>query len=350
MIVSQQPAAIHTAFNPVIVKLAQAAAQPIATIKIAFGNHDVLPSNFITKSREFFNGSASIDLSALIKRQFTNEVTVIDNVITDKSLALDYSVFDNAGVLLFKATALNAVSQLGVTPSLVSKRGSFLTEFNKLKRYENYELNVSCLAFETGSTYIIENGESVAITNQTHFSVGVEGSVDISNSEVDYLTDNEGEVITTNAGIPITTNSSGDSIQKYIEVENECTPINPFYIRWINQSGGRDYWMFARQIINTNVENIETYNQVITEQGNSATQLLSVSGVEKIQVSSIQLTPNEYKYLSKIPFSPKIEWFNEELQQWFIIIIDKGELSNDTSAALKSVEFIFKLPEMQLQF
>jgi hypothetical protein len=352
MIVNQHPAAIHTAFNPVIVSVTKEGSEPNAIIKIAFGNHDVLPFNFVTKSSEYFNNTALIDLSPILKREFNDSKSVTDRIITDNELFIQYSAFSESGVLLFKAVALNAVSQLGVSSDFTTKRGFFLTDLTKLKKYEGYELVVSCLGFDAGITYILEQGEVIAQTTNPHFSLEVTGSIEIGNSDSDiFIKTNSGETITTNSGDPITINTD-DSIQRIINVENECVPVNPFYIRWINQKGGREHWMFTRQITNSNVENIETYNPVVINQelANTASNLLSVRGAEKIQVSAIQLTPNEFKCLSKIPFSPKIEWWNEELQKWMLLIIDKSELSNDSVSVLKSVEFTFRLPELQLQF
>jgi hypothetical protein len=124
-------------------------------------------------------------------------------------------------------------------------------------------------------------------------------------------------------------------------------------VKWVNQQGGIDYWMFSRrQLFKREVSNVEIFSPVVTdsETAKGFSQILGVDGIEKVTVGAENITSNEYESISKLIYSPKIEWFNEKLQKWQTLIIDKGDNDNDTKATLKELDFTFKLPDPQLQF
>jgi len=137
-------------------------------------------------------------------------------------------------------------------------------------------------------------------------------------------------------------------------IENPILPENPFYIRWINRQGGRDYWMFGyRQFLTKSIANQQTFKPVVINQltAKSFTEIVSLESVEKVKVGVQGLSKNEFDCISNLVYSPLIEWFNESTQSWQRIFVDgDGSSDNDTHNILKEIEFTFLLPTPQLQF
>lgn len=354
----QYPPAIHTAFNPIIVKFAVADVETEAIIKIAFGDHDTLPFSFITKSREYFNGIVIFDLRNLIKSAFIDAQNAIGSIVVDDLLSIVYSVFDGyTGTLLFKSLALNSVVQIGQSSDKTNLRGKFLTSFDRILFYPGYERNVSCLAFETGGTYVRFNGDAFTNTTQKHFNVAISGqySIELSNNDTDpYLRDNEGRQIITNAFLPIEVANVPDGFIQNSKDVTDGSYSSPFYVKWINQQGGWDYWMFShRQYITKTVINPQTFNPFVQDQQTTKgfTELVTQDAVEKIKVGASSMSENEFKCVSKLIYSPLIQWFNEDTRLWSTILIDgDGASEDDTRSPLKWIELSFILPTPQLQF
>lgn len=359
MVITQHPAELHTVFNPCIIK-ATKGAEIKAKIFVAFGIYAALPATYVTVEREYFNNEAYFDIQRILRNGIGSGITAIAGspCWIDKQFFVEYTVFDNLNALVYSATAINAVSQLQESSSLTDRRGHFMTRFDKLKRYTGYPIKVVAFSFRTGSTYIRFDGDAFAQVTANVFVLPIAAthySVEIGNQNYDcFLRDNQGRVIEDNFGNGISwTDVDSDYKQFILPIDNPIMPENPFYVRWINQQGGIDYWMFSyRQYFTRSVTNIKTINPVVTDQQTAKgfTELLSVDGVEKVKVGAQGLTANEYDCISKLIYSPQIEWFNEVAQSWQTLIIDKGENENDAHNILNELEFTFILPTPQLQF
>lgn len=281
----------------------------------------------------------------------------------DTQFFVEYTVFDNLNALVYSATAVNAVAQLQESSSLTDKRGHFMTKFDKLKRYTDYPLEIVAVSFRNGDTFIRFDGyefaqDDFAQVNANVFVLPITAehySIEIGNQNYDcYLRDNQGRVISDNYGNGITwTDVDSDYKQFILPIDNPCTPENPFYVKWKNQQGGFDYWMFGyRQFKTRSVSNIQTFNPVVTDTEflSGITQTISAEGIESVKVGATSLTANEYECISRLIYSPDIQWWNEASQNWVSLIIDKGENEDDTNETLKELVFTFLLPTPQLQF
>jgi hypothetical protein len=356
MNVTSYPTRIHTAFNPILVKCTPTNSETKAVLKIAKGHYDTLPTDFITIEREYFNAETTFDLSSKIKKLFDNTVSR-SSTIDNNNLKVYYSVFNGlTDSLIYKGTALNAVVQVGRSTDLTQYLGYFLTKFNSLRFYEGYPQDIYALGYEGIETFVMYGGDTLTSTLLSHFGVPLHctDSIELSTSEDDiYLRNNAGQIIYNNLGEPITIYTVGDGMQRGLPVECLCVPKSPFYVRWINDMGGVDYWMFnKRQIIQSNIKNIDTYKPVWTnnETTTETDKILGIETEDMVKVGSENLNANDYEVIYKLPYSPKIEYYDKALNKWFTMVIDKFDHENDTSAALKDIEFTFKLPEKQLQF
>jgi len=359
MTITQHPEELHTLFNPCIIK-ATKGIEAKAKIFIAFGIHTVLPATYVTVEREYFNDEVYFDIRRILRNGIGYGITpIVDSPCwIDKQHFVEYTVFDNLNALVYSATAINAVAQVQESSNLTDQRGHFMTRFDKINRYAGYPLEIVAFSFRTGSTYIRFDGDAFAQVSANVFILPITAfhySVEIGNQNYDaFLRDNQGRVIEDNFGNGITwTDVDSDYKQFILPIDNPDIPDNPFYVRWKNRQGGFDYWMFShRQFFNLSVSNQETFDPVITDQQTASgfTELLSIEGSEKVKVGAQGLTANECDCISKLIYSPKIEWFNEVTQSWQNIRIDKGENEIDTHNALNELEFTFILPTPQLQF
>lgn len=357
MIITEYPTRLHSAFNPIIVRGTKEASDTNAIIKVAFGDHDALPINYETIEAEFFNDVATFNLSRLVASQFTKEIITSGNVLLNNQLKTLYSVFKGYGTLIYKGMALNAVSQLGMPTDMISYLGYFLTGFDEIKTFEGYERIIYAVAFENSTTYLFVDGDVEASTTEKHFGFNIGnsiGEIALANSDVDkYLRDNNGVIITDNFGEPITILDDEGEIHRRMIISRGCVDRNPFYIRWINRFGGIDYWLFEKiQEFEKSIESVSTYEQYIIDTANATENIIQVDldVSEAVVVGAENLSKNEYEELSRIMYSPFVEWFDQSKQKWMRIIPDKGDLKNNTARNRKEIEINFILPKPYVQF
>jgi len=358
MIITQHPGELHTGFNPCIIK-ATKGDELKAKIFVAFGIYTVIPVDYVTVEREYINNEAIFDIQKILRNLIGSGITQIAGspCWIDKKFFVEYTVFDNLNALVYSASAINAVAQLQESSTLTDRRGHFMTRFDKLKRYSGYPLEIVAFSFRTGDTYIRFDGEDFTQINANVFVFPISDqhdSVEIGNQNYDlYIRDNQGRIMSDNFFDPFTIVVDDDYRQFMIPIENPIKPENPFYIRWINRQGGYDYCMFGyRQYYTNSVTNQKNINLVVIDQetAKGLNESIMLEGIEKVKVGAQGLTANEYDCISKLIYSPRIEWFNETTQNWQTLTIDKGENENDTRNILKEIEFTFNLPTPQLQF
>jgi hypothetical protein len=324
MQVTKFPPLIHTAFNPAFFEVQDATATDV-DIDV---NGDIF-------NCEFINGAARLNLSNIVKRLFADEVVVSASsgivFFVDKNLFVRYAV-DGTGIGgPYFSNAINAVVQIGENSDMTSKQGKFLTNFKRLKKYADFPLSVSALRTEYSTFVEIGSiGSTAGTPNNPHFCVA------IPDNAIYVMVQDEHEAETDN---------------RFVD-DFPCTD-SPFYVRWINQQGGWDYWMFSfRQFISRNIQNQQTFNPNIDNQETAKgfTELINQDGIEQITVGTSGLNENEYEVISKLIYSPKIEFYDKEKDKWFTLIVDKGENEKDTRMSSNSLEFTFNLPTPQLQF
>lgn len=133
-------------------------------------------------------------------------------------------------------------------------------------------------------------------------------------------------------------------------IADGCEPDAPFYVRWINTSGGWDSWMFERREESDDVEDVSNIQLYIDDQ-NDTQQTVSLRAARTVTVGEGLLSKDEYRALAALPRSPRIQWYNEELQTWQTIVMAEGFSATWNSRnGFGSVEFTFSLPRILTQF
>jgi len=354
--ITKKPSKIHTAFNPVILQLKAASQQERDNGIQCTLTKDTFSSVLF---REFFNDITRFDFSEVLKYWFTEEKVILGpsaSCFLDKRLAFEYSINLSASTSI----AVNAVVQLQRNPDMTTWGNRFLTNFPVLKKYKGYPLDISYL---NNSQFAFVNfdgatsNKNEAITN-LHFSITIPDNISsliISNIvlSVDLFT---------NASVPVLANSLRNivvknpikaSMQIIVELLPTCIPGSPFYVRWINQLGGFDYWMFYQnQIYEQDAKTQAKVSPIIDD-------ILNATYIEReidkdvsktVTVGAGNLTDVEFNELVKISTSPLVEIWDVEVQKWYRVYVASAKHENSTKDMRKAIEIELTLPIPKIQF
>lgn len=161
------------------------------------------------------------------------------------------------------------------------------------------------------------------------------------------LADGADYVIVRNRDLPI--NSDRWHIY-YVDAE---VPCNPFYIRWINQKGGWDTYMFEQHKKYT--QEVDRGDQYVL--ANSRDPYASQTRGELapefkniVQAGAEQLDENDFNLLKGIALSPLVQVYNYQVGAWQRVLVDDTDLTWDTKAPRNTVSYEFQLIDEQTQW
>lgn len=348
-----QPPSIHTAFNPVIIHY-ESEEKQFETATITIGDNEV------SLRAEYFNGEAEIDISQLCKSAFVNErITSSENnsVYQDKRLFAPYTYRDKYGS--FNAVAVNAVAQWGESNNVAEKTYQFLTGFNKLRKYDGYELTASFVCNGERIYILDENGEQLFNKiDLRHYllKVTTEKFITISTNykfDTFLFESSTGKILTDSLGEPILI-SSPELKYSIMPVISKPTPVHPFYVRWVNRFGGYDYWMMSSvqyTTLSAKIDDaIELYSSDTLSLPGGNRRTIKKEASRTIKVSTGQCTIADVKELQYLPLSPLVEWYDEIKQAWIYLQCTDTEVELHNCQVTGSIEFEFELPAPILQF
>lgn len=134
-----------------------------------------------------------------------------------------------------------------------------------------------------------------------------------------------------------------------------CTevPCNPFYIRWINQKGGWDTYMFEQHKKYT--QEVDRGDQYVL--ANSRDPYASQTRGELapefkniVQAGAGQLDENDFNLLKGIALSPLVQRYNDSTGVWQRVLVDDTDLTWDTKTPRNTVSYEFQLIDEQTQW
>lgn len=161
------------------------------------------------------------------------------------------------------------------------------------------------------------------------------------------LADGADYVIVRNRNLPL--NSDKWHI-RYVDTE---VPCNPFYIRWINQKGGWDTYMFEQHKKYTQeVDRGDRYvlanfrdPYASQTRGELAPEFKNI-----VQAGAEQLDENDFNLLKGIALSPLVQVYNYQIGVWQRVLVDDTDLTWDTKAPRNTVSYEFQLIDEQTQW
>ena len=212
---------------------------------------------------------------------------------------------------------------------------NFLTLFAKGSLSVNLQSAMEVNVMYTGDTYF----EKAEISPMINIPLVLEFN--------EELTDGADYVIVRNRKLPL--NSDKWHIH-YVDTE---VPCNPFYIRWINQKGGWDTYMFEQHKKYT--QEVDRGDQYVL--ANSRDPYASQTRGELapefkniVQAGAEQLDENDFNLLKGIALSPLVQVYNYQLVKWQRVLVDDTDLTWDTKAPRNTVSYEFQLIDEQTQW
>lgn len=136
----------------------------------------------------------------------------------------------------------------------------------------------------------------------------------------------------------------------FIDTEKPC---NPFYIRWINQKGGWDTYMFEQHKKYT--QEVDRGDQYVL--ANSRDPYASQTRGELapefkniVQAGAEQLDENDFNLLKGIALSPLVQRYNDSTRVWQRVLVNDTDLTWDTKTPRNTVSYEFQLIDEQTQW
>jgi len=130
-------------------------------------------------------------------------------------------------------------------------------------------------------------------------------------------------------------------------------PCNPFYIRWINQKGGWDTYMFEQHKKYT--QEVDRGDQYVL--ANSRDPYASQTRGELapefkniVQAGAEQLDENDFNLLKGIALSPLVQRYNPSIVAWQRVLVNDTDLTWDTKTPRNTVSYEFQLIDEQTQW
>lgn len=130
-------------------------------------------------------------------------------------------------------------------------------------------------------------------------------------------------------------------------------PCNPFYIRWINQKGGWDTYMFEQHKKYT--QEVDRGDQYVlaNSRGPYASQTrgeLAPEFKNIVQAGAEQLDENDFNLLKGIALSPLVQRYIRSIKAWQRVLVNDTDLTWDTKTPRNTVSYEFQLIDEQTQW
>lgn len=212
---------------------------------------------------------------------------------------------------------------------------NFLTLFAKGTRSVSMQSAMEVNVMYTGNTSL----EKAEISPRINIPFVLEFDEELADG-ADY-------VIVRNRDLPL--NSDKWHIH-YVDTE---VPCNPFYIRWINQKGGWDTYMFEQHKKYT--QEVDRGDQYVLAnfrdpyasqtRGELAPEFKNI-----VQAGAEQLDENDFNLLKGIALSPLVQVYIYQIGVWQRVLVDDTDLTWDTKTPRNTVSYEFQLIDEQTQW
>ena len=350
----------------------------LSGMSLAYGNNfvDYSPSpvkaaNSLTESIDIYRDSGfgttkKYDLSFLAKAGFRDDrLRTFPYIDQSIGFAIDYSLisayaYRGIGERNFNVRyASRGVRARGYNANFTeSYLGLVLTDRVPdndrnlyVKKYYGYPYYVTLFPRGfSGSTYV-----ATSIDVRVKHYDDVEKQFDIStrlNIPLVYEFGDEAEDEADYVKLGLSGGAYSSQAWNIIFVDTEV-PCNPFYIRWINQKGGWDTYMFEQHKKYT--QEVDRGDQYVL--ANSRDPYASQTRGELapefkniVQAGAEQLDENDFNLLKGIALSPLVQRYNDSTGVWQRVLVNDTDLTWDTKTPRNTVSYEFQLIDEQTQW
>lgn len=136
----------------------------------------------------------------------------------------------------------------------------------------------------------------------------------------------------------------------FIDTERPC---NIFYIRWINQKGGWDTYMFEQHKKYTQEVDRGDQYELANSRDPYASQTrgeLAPEFKNIVQAGAEQLDENDFNLLKGIALSPLVQRYDRSIKAWQRVLVNDTDLTWDTKTPRDTVSYEFQLIDEQTQW
>lgn len=216
-----------------------------------------------------------------------------------------------------------------------------------VKKYPEYPYYVTL--FPRG--FLGSPNVATSIDVRVKLHEGVEKQFDISTRlsiPLVYEFEDEADYVKLRPSVGEYASQAWNIIFVYTEV-----PCNPFYIRWINQKGGWDTYMFEQPKKYT--QEVDRGDQYVlaNSRGPYASQTrgeLAPEFKNIVQAGAEQLDENDFNLLKGIALSPLVQRYNYSVGAWQRVLVNDTDLTWDTKTPRNTVSYEFQLIDEQTQW
>lgn len=335
---------------------------------IAYSPSSVMAANSLTESVDIhrdpgFGATKKYDLSFLVKAGFRDDRLRTYPYINPRiGFAIDYSLISAYAYRGIGEQDFNVrYASRGVRPRgynvnfSMSNVGLVLTDRVPdrdrnlyVKKYSGYPYFVTL--FPKGASELISIDVRVKITGasaETQFDISSRLNIPLVYEFDDELRDGADYVKLRPSG-----GAYPYRAWNIMFIDTEV-PCNPFYIRWINQKGGWDTYMFEQHKKYT--QEVDRGDQYVLANSRDPYALGTrgelAPGVKNIvQAGAEQLDENDFNLLKGIALSPLVQVYNYQIGQWQRVLVDDTDLTWDTKAPRNTVSYEFQLIDEQTQW
>lgn len=216
-----------------------------------------------------------------------------------------------------------------------------------VKKYPGYPYYVTL--FPRGFVGALSIATSIDVRVK-HYE-DVEKQFDIStrlNIPLVYEFEDEADYVKLRPSVGVYSSQAWNIIFVYMEV-----PCNPFYVRWINQKGGWDTYMFEQHKKYTQEADRGDQYVLANSRGPYASQTrgeLAPEFKNIVQAGAEQLDENDFNLLKGIALSPLVQRFNDSIGVWQRVLVNDTDLTWDTKTPRNTVSYEFQLIDEQTQW
>lgn len=337
---------------------------------VSYSPSPVKAANSLTESIDIhrdsgFGTTKKYDLSFLAKAGFRDLNTTYPYVNSRISFGIDYKLisayaYRGIGEQNFNVRyASRGVCPRGYSVDFSRRRVGFVLTDRVpdgdgqlyVKKYFGYPNFLTLFAKGSGSVSMQSAMEvNVMYTGYTSFEkaeISPRVNIPFVLEFDEELADGADYVIVRNRNLPL--NSDKWHIH-YVDTE---VPCNPFYIRWINQKGGWDTYMFEQHKKYT--QEVDRGDQYVL--ANSRDPYASQTRGELapefkniVQAGAEQLDENDFNLLKGIALSPLVQVYIYQIGEWQRVLVDDTDLTWDTKAPRNTVSYEFQLIDEQTQW
>lgn len=136
-------------------------------------------------------------------------------------------------------------------------------------------------------------------------------------------------------------------------VENYTSVCQPCFLRWRNRKGGYDTHLFTGRFFKTKKSKTTGTRDVYGDNtGDMATNVrpYAVEGDRLVRCGADSVTDFELDYLTRLPYSPLIEWYDVVNELWTEVMVEDFSHEEQSDAITHPFEITLRCPNINMQF